>query len=95
MRNASNSTRSTNNATPSSISMQEVHLRCGTICLTLQYGLVINYSHNFKTEQVEVAEINKYIKKGWLKYGWARIISACLFDPTAGNGNEEEFMMQG
>jgi hypothetical protein len=27
--------------------------------------------------------------------GWKRIISACLFDPTAGNGHEEEFMMHG
>ena len=95
MRNASNSTNNATPATPSSISMQEVHINRGTICLTLQYGLVINYSHNFKTEQVEVSEINEYIKKGWLKYGWVRIISACLFDPTAGNGNEEEFMMQG
>lgn len=93
MRNASNSTRSTNNATPSSISMQEVHLHCGIIFLTIQNGLVINYSHNFKSNQVEVSEINSYLKKGWLKYGWVRIISACLFDPTAGNGNEEEFMM--
>lgn len=95
MRNASNSTRSTNNATSSSISMQEVHLHCGVIFLTIQYGFVINYSHNFKTEQLRVADINNYIKKGWMDLGWKRIISACLFDPTAGNGHEEEFMMHG
>jgi hypothetical protein len=94
MRNASNSTPSTNNATFT------VFMHCGQITLTVKDGLVISETNNFKEEVVSISTMNIYIKRGWLQelgweLGWRRIVSAAMSLPNAGEGREEEFMMHG
>ena len=70
-------------------------MHCGLIILNLVNGLVVSETNNFKEEVVNIDHMNMYIKKGWMKYGWNRIIAASMSCPNAGGGREEEFMMLG